>query len=130
MDIQKMIRDLWVQTAAQDAEGMRAFFTADAEILWHNTDERFTLEEYLTANCKYPGRWRGEVERVEQMGELVVSVARVWQADGSPSFHCTSFYRVKGEKIIRADEYWGDDGPAPEWRRELHIGRPIGGLPG
>ena len=28
-------------------------------------------------------------------------------------------------KIVRLDEYWGDDGPAPEWRRALGIGRPI-----
>lgn len=128
MDTQEMIRSLWALIAAQDAAGMRNYFTESAEILWHNTDERFTLEEYLAANCKYPGSWRGEVERVEQSGELVISVARVWLTGGSASFHCTSFYRLDGEKISRADEYWGDDGPAPEWRRELHIGRPIGAI--
>ena len=29
------------------------------------------------------------------------------------------------DKIIEVDEYWGDDGPAPQWRMNKHIGRPI-----
>ncbi|NLJ40498.1 MAG: nuclear transport factor 2 family protein, partial [Clostridiales bacterium] len=23
------------------------------------------------------------------------------------------------------DEYWGDDGPIPQWRKDMHIGKPI-----
>ena len=29
------------------------------------------------------------------------------------------------DKIISVDEYWSDDGEAPQWRQEMHIGRPI-----
>lgn len=28
-------------------------------------------------------------------------------------------------EITALDEYWGDDGTAPEWRLEMKIGRPI-----
>ena len=28
-------------------------------------------------------------------------------------------------KIASVDEYWGDDGPAPQWRQDKHIGTKI-----
>lgn len=118
------LRTLWGAIADQDGEGMRPYFTEDAVICWHCTNERFTLEEYIRANCEYPGDWRGEVERVEETAGGAVLAARVWLADGSASFHCVAFYRVADGKIVRADEYWGDDGPPPAWRRGL-FGRAI-----
>jgi len=38
--------------------------------------------------------------------------------------------RLSGGSIIDAkiktlDEYWGDDGPIPQWRKDMNIGRPI-----
>ena len=40
-----------------------------------NTDERFDLNGYLRANCDYPGRWSGEVEKIASDGSW--SVAKV-----------------------------------------------------
>lgn len=125
MDDRDIIRSLWESIAAQNADGMRRYFDSGAEIRWHNTNELFTLEEYITANCRYPGDWRGEVERVETAGDLVVSAAAVWLADRSASFHAVTFYRFRDGRILQADEYWGDDGAPPSWRQNLHIGRPI-----
>lgn len=116
---------LWAAIAAQDAGAMRSHFDPEAVVCWHCTNEQFTLEEYIRANCEYPGQWRGRVERVEPIPGGAAVCARVWLADGSASFHCAAFYRIVGEKIVRADEYWGDDGPAPAWRRDKRIGVPI-----
>lgn len=116
---------LWDAITRQDADAMAHFFTPEAVICWHCTNEQFTLEEYLRANCEYPGSWQGAVERVEELGDTAVVAARVWLTDGSASFHCAAFYRFREGKIIRADEYWGDDGPPPAWREEKRIGRPI-----
>ena len=33
--------------------------------------------------------------------------------------------KTEVDKIISIDEYWSDDGDAPPWRQEMHIGRPI-----
>ena len=33
--------------------------------------------------------------------------------------------QVKEGKILSVDEYWGDDGSAPQWRQELNIGMKI-----
>ncbi|SBW11318.1 conserved hypothetical protein [uncultured Eubacteriales bacterium] len=125
MDMRVQIAALWDAVARQDGAAMREFFAPDAVICWHCTDEQFTLEEYIRANCEYPGRWRGEVERVMELGGTAVAAVRVWLAEGSASFHCAAIYRFEDGKIVRSDEYWGDDGPAPQWRQEKNIGKRI-----
>lgn len=121
MDIIKF----WRSVLAQNREEIRQFFHDDAHISWHCSNERFTVEEFIRANCDYPGNWDGEVERIEQMGDLTISVTHVYPADRSLSFHVVSFLAIRDEKIISLDEYWSDDGPAPQWRQELGIGKPI-----
>ena len=122
MDVQAY----WDAVLRQDREAMRGHFARDARIRWPNTNEEFTLEEVLTANCDYPGRWAGEVERAEPGAEGPVTVARVYDRDGSASFHAVSFFRERDGKIQSLVEYWGEDGPPPQWRRERELGRPIG----
>lgn len=109
----------------QDAETMADYFCRDVIVRWHCTNERFTAEEYIRANCQYPGNWRGELERVIKKGDCIVTAARVYAADGAPSFHVASFYRLREGRIAELDEYWADDGPAPAWRRSLGLGVPI-----
>lgn len=126
MNSLRWLHPYFASIAAQDAEAIRNFFHPDAQILWHNTNERFTLDGFLRANCEYPGSWAGEVERAESLGEgRVLSVARVWIRGGGPSFHVVSFFELAEGKIVRLDEYWGDDGPAPAWRQGLRLSAPI-----
>lgn len=115
----------WARVAAQDRQALGKYFTEDARVRWHCSDEEFTLEEFLSANCDYPGAWRGEVQRVERTGTGYVTAARVWS--GPASFHVVSFFRMQNGFIRELDEYWGDDGPAPQWRLARRLGRPIGG---
>lgn len=110
----------------QDADALRAFFAPDAQICWHCSNERFTLEEYIRANCEYPGKWNGELERVEQAGDTTVLAGRIFDTDGA-SLHVVSFLREQGGKIVSLDEYYGDDGPAPAWRQEMKLGTKING---
>lgn len=125
MDIKETLIMFWRDVAAQNDGELKSYFMPGAYIRWHNTNEQFTVDEYITANCEYPGKWRGEVERIEQIGHLAVTVTRVWLTDNSASFHVTSFFEFQGEKICFLNEYWGDDGRAPQWRLEKNIGRPI-----
>lgn len=119
------IRNFWIDVLRQDADAIRSYFHPDAVIRWHCTDEQFTVEEFIRANCEYPGDWDGEIERIEHSGDLIVTVLRVFPKDRSASFHVSSFIRVAEERIASADEYWADDGPAPQWRQALHIGTSI-----
>ena len=119
------IHAYWHAALDQNAAVMETFLHPDAVICWHCTNERFTAREFIRANCEYPGDWEGCIERIETIGELIVTAVRVWPKDSSASFHCVSFIRIQDEKIIAIDEYWADDGAPPLWRQEKQIGRPI-----
>jgi len=109
----------------QDRERLRHFFCEDAHINWHCTNERFTVEEYIRANCEYPGTWGGEIESVNQFEDLAIVVMRVFLTDRSSYCLCVSCIRCQKDKICSLDEWWADVGAPPRWRREMHIGVPI-----
>ena len=119
------INNFWYDVLRQDADAIRAYFYPDAWVNWHNTNEHFTLEEFIRANCEYPNQWDGEVERMVEVGDLIISATHVYAKDHSVSFHVTSFIQLKDDKISCIDEYWGDDGDAPQWRQDMKIGGKI-----
>lgn len=115
----------WKAVLGQDADAIRSFFGKNAYVNWHCTNEHFNVDEFIIANCEYPGRWGGEVERVEKINDVFVTVTHVYSQNQGLSFHATSFIKVIGDKIAAIDEYWADDGIAPKWRLDQHIGKPI-----
>lgn len=94
---------------------------------WHNTNEHFTVEEFIRANCAYPGEWDGKVEQTITTPTHIITATHVYSKDGTRSFHVASLIRVADGKIASIDEYWGDDGDAPVWRQALHLGTTIQG---
>jgi hypothetical protein len=125
MDKKQFVIGFWEDVVAQNAKRLKSYFLDDAIINWHNTNERFSVDEYIIANCEYPGDWCGNVERVEIIEDLVISITRVWIDGNSDSFHAVSFFKVLDDKILCLDEYWGDDGAVPQWRLDKKIGKPI-----
>lgn len=119
------IQNYWEVTLKQKAEEMKKFFHEAAFINWHNTNEHFTVDEFIRANCEYPGKWDGEIERIEEVKDLMITVCHVYSADKKFSFHVTSFIKIQDEKIASIDEYWSDDGAPPQWRMDKHIGTAI-----
>ncbi len=119
------IVEFWKHVLEQDADKIRAYFCKDAYVNWHCTNEHFNVEEYIRANCEYPGDWTGEVERVEMENSQIITVTHVYSKERTLSFHVTSFFSIEDSKIKSVDEYWADDGEAPEWRKKLGIGNPI-----
>lgn len=69
------------------------------------------------------GKWNGKIERMLDTAEGSVTVTRVWSEEFS--VRAISFFRWQGEKILRLEEYWSDDGAPPEWRRKMQIGQKI-----
>lgn len=110
---------------SQDAEALRTFFLADAWVEWPCSNEHFTAEEYIRANCEYPGDWDGQMEKLVWTQDGLITAARVEPKNGSASFHVVSFITLRDEQIASMEEYWSDDGSAPEWRQEMKIGRMI-----
>lgn len=119
------IRGYWKAVLTQDAALMKEYFQKDAVVSWHCTNERFTVDEFIRANCEYPGKWDGTIERLEQLGNLLITVVCVYSVENDASFHVVSFFGVEQDKIVSLDEYWGDDGIAPQWRLEKQIGTSI-----
>ena len=119
------IQSFWNDVLSQNARALPHYFVDDAVIRWHCSNEQFTVAEYIQANCEYPGEWDGQIERAEQYGEQLVTVVNVFTKDRSASFHVVSFMKLQNGKIAALDEYWADDGQAPEWRKAMQIGRPI-----
>lgn len=120
-----MIKQFWKAVLEQDEDSIRQYFRNDAYVNWHCTNEHFTVDEFIRANCEYPGKWDGEIERIENAGDITITVVRVFPKDRSMSFHVVSFIRIQEAKIVSVDEYWADDGTPPQWRRELNIGSSI-----
>ena len=86
------LHEFWRATLAQDAARMREFFHPDAYVNWHNSNEHFTVEEFIRANCEYPGAWDGAIKRIEQAGDLFITATHVYSRDGALSFHVVSYY--------------------------------------
>lgn len=121
------IKEFWDAVLRQDAAAIRGFFHPTAFVNWHNTNEHFTVEEFIRANCEYPGEWDGTVEQLITTDTHIITATHVYSKDGNFSFHATSFIRVVDGKIASIEEYWGDDADAPQWRRDKHIGTRING---
>lgn len=122
------VHSFWQAVLKQDRQALPVFFWEDARIRWHNTNECFTVSEFIRANCDYPGQWEGKVEQIVEHGDLTITVTHVYNREKTVSCHAVTFLRLREGKIQEVDEYWGDDGQPPQWRQELHIGCPIGAL--
>ena len=59
------IYDFFNAIVKQDADRLRTFFEPDAIVIWANTNEQFTVDEYIRANCEYPGAWEGGIEDIQ-----------------------------------------------------------------
>ena len=119
------IRKYWEVILKQDIQAMKYYFRPDAQIRWHNTNELFSVDEFIRANCEYLGEWCGELEKLIEKDDLVICVVHVYSKDDLLHFHVTSFIKINGGLIQSIDEYWGDDGEAPQWRLDKKIGRKI-----
>ena len=51
MKVEHFFRDV----VEQNEQALYEYFTPDAQILWHCTNECFTAQEFIRANCEYPG---------------------------------------------------------------------------
>lgn len=119
------IKEFWRAVLEQNEKKLETYFCKDAIIRWHCSNEKFTVPEYIKANCEYPGEWGGKIERIEKKENMIITAVKVYPVDKSCSFHVVSFIKTEDNLIIEMDEYWSDDGNPPEWRRNMDIGGAI-----
>ena len=119
------IKLFWKNVLKQNREELKKYFCPEAEIHWPCTNEKFSADEFIRVNCDYPGDWDGEVTLIENTDAGCITVTRVFARDSSAAFHVVSFFTYRDEKISFVEEYWSNDGVAPEWRQKMKIGKPI-----
>lgn len=105
------IQQFWSDVLAQRADEIREYFHADAYVNWHCSNEHFTVEEFIRANCEYPGDWDGEVEKIVTTDDMIITATRVYPKDRSASFHVTS---IIGSLLCRYGAEIAEKKPMPE----------------
>ncbi len=87
----------------------------DFEAHWPNTRERIRgPENFIALNENCPGAWRCTIQRVDEYADTVVTVTKI--SDGDTSLFAVSFFVVRHGQIVRAEEYFADNGPPPHDR--------------
>lgn len=117
----------WKSVISQNETSLRTYFHKNALIKWHCTNELFSVEEYIKANCHYPGNWSGEIKKVYKIEDTIILVGEVFslESNSSNSNYVVSFIKLKDNLIIEMDEYWSSDTSIPHWRKLMKLGNPI-----
>lgn len=87
MNIETFFDDI----VSQNKIKLKTYFHEEATIKCHCTNEIFTVDEYIKANCEYPGDWDGKIERIERANNTIILACQVFLKDKSLSFHVVSF---------------------------------------
>ena len=122
MDYERLVHDLWQDIDNQAWHKLSKYFAPNAVISWPNTEECFTVDEFVLVNSKYPGSWQISIKKLITAGATVISVTKHTQKDSSTSYHAVSFFEFEGDKIKVLDEYWGNDDEPPQWRIDIRLG--------
>ena len=109
----------WQACVHQERDALEAWFWPDARVIWPCTEEVFTVEEFLLANCAYPGAWTGKLLNVIPTPMGAVTECRITSLDQRYSCHVASIFTLYKGRIASLTEYYADDGPPPSWCTKL-----------
>jgi len=88
------------------------------EAHWPNTRERIVgRENFIALNENYPGDSRCTVRRVEECDDAVVTITEI--RNGDTVLFAVSFFEVQDGRIVRAEEYFADNGSPPYERSQF-----------
>lgn len=107
----------WSTMSEQRFEDLRQFFHEDALIVWPNTKETFTVDQFIKANAMYPGEWVETLKQTYDIEQGIITETLV--EDHQISFYAVSIFEIKEEKITGLKEFWGMNEEAPAWRKQM-----------
>ena len=88
------------------------------EAHWPNTRERIVgRENFIALNESYPGDSRCTVRRVEECDDSVVTITEI--RNGDAVLFAVSFFEMQDGLIVRAEEYFADNGSPPYERSQF-----------
>ena len=104
--------ELWRLFDAGRFRDALPLLSEDFEAHWPNSRERIrSREDFIALNESYPGAWRCTVRRIDECADAVVTVTEI--SDSDTSLVAVSFLEVRHGRIVRAEEYFAEDGPPP-----------------
>ena len=110
-------RALWERMNARDWDGLFRLLDGGFSATWPQTRERIpTPDAYVGINRTYPGDWRIAVQTVDATAEGAVVRAEI--TNGEEEICVIGFYRIMGNRILSAEEYFADCGTPPFDRSE------------
>jgi ketosteroid isomerase-like protein len=122
MRIEELIKEFWALMSDGRFDKVGNLMKEDAVVWLPNTREVFRgRDKYIDFNKKYPGRWIITLEKILCNENTVVSAVKVESEDKTNSFYATSFFTIRDNLICEIIEYWGENGPPPEWRIESSL---------
>ena len=111
---------------SKNAEAIKPYFTPDAIICWHDSNEQFTLEEFIKANCEYPSTWTCSVERIEKLERGFAITAQLNHPEDGFYVKYVGFIELNDKCLVqKLDEWFVAIEDVPQWRKDMKIGRPI-----
>ncbi len=114
----EIIKKFWECIDKARFDALAQIMAEDAVVILPNTRERFLgRNAYIAFNKDYPGRWFAEVEKTVEAGDVIVTAVKIYNEENA-SLYVTSFFKIKDGKICELTEYWGENGPVPEWRKD------------
>lgn len=121
------IKEYWRLTLAKRTDDLRPFLRQDLEVHWHNTNEKFDLEQYLQVIASLPGgRWQADFWLSQKTGNGVQTVMKVTpKGRKEPAYYVNTFFTFRKSKILFIDMFWGEMLPAADWRKEKGLGEPL-----
>jgi hypothetical protein len=111
-----LVRLFWEHLGNKHWDQMAALFHPECKIVWPNTDEEFTPEQYVKINQKYPGNWHIGIEDVIEADQKVISIVRIRDINDEQSLRGIAFFNIENGVIRHLREYFADDVKKPDWR--------------
>jgi hypothetical protein len=115
----EVVEAFWNAMRTNEFELAASWLSEDFEGYWPQSNE-LTLgrENFISINTAYPakGKWTFHQNSIVAENNRVVTDVSI--SDGTLKVRAITFHTVKAGKICHQIEFWPDEYPAPEWRRQ------------
>ncbi len=119
MNAKETVLGFWEAMRSNDFYRASEWLAEDFEGYWPQSSELIRgRENFARVNSHYPAhdRWRFTLNAIVDGPEQVVTDVSI--TDGAIQARAITFHTVVDGKIARQTEFWPDEMPAPEWRRQ------------
>ncbi len=114
----EFVRGFWKLFSEQKWDQAAELLHSDFTAIWPQSRERMSgAKNFVNVNRHYPGNHKIEVVHAFEVDGKVLTT--VWiEADTGQKTFANSIFDIKDGKILRAEEYWAEPYPAPDWRKQ------------